>query len=371
MRYPKGISRRPDGAWRISLGPGGRTFNKSFPAATPQATVEAALMTARKKRDAAQPVNDGTLGADVQRYLLDHYTGKPGYDERDRHLALWLVELRAATPRDAITRDDVARVLNGWRAAGLGPDTCNKRRTALLALFNTLDGKAGSNPVRDVPKFHPPDPMPRGLAYDQIDRALKLLPVCRTRARLALMAYTGIPPAQMMQLTPDHWDHKNHVLTVPGRRKGRGTKPHVIPLGIQAQAAMVEFDSTNAWGRFTWAPIGRMWRDTWLAMLTGAPRAQVRAHPELYRHIMTPVVYDLRHSFGTEVYRATGDLKAVKDLLGHASLRMSERYTLAAVPAQQVDAVRKFDAKISLVLGAKVGSRSCQSPQNAKQKRSG
>jgi len=40
MRYPKGISRRPDGAWRISLGPGGRTFNKSFPAATAQATVE-------------------------------------------------------------------------------------------------------------------------------------------------------------------------------------------------------------------------------------------------------------------------------------------------------------------------------------------
>lgn len=370
IRYPKGISRSATG-WRISLGPGGKTYRRHFPPSTPQATVETALLNARKTLARDEPAHDGSLASEMQRYLLDHYTGKPGYDERDRHLSLWLVELGPQTQRDAITRDDVARVLNNWRASGLGADTCNKRRTALLALFNTLDGKGGSNPVRDVPKFRPPDPMPRGLAYDQIDKALRLLPACRTRARLSLMAYTGIRPAQMMRLTMDHWDHKNHVLTVPGTRKGHGTRPYVIPLCVQAREAMTEFDSTNAWGTFTWAPIGRMWREAWLSMLSGATRSQVRAHPELYAHITTPVVYDLRHSFGTEAYRATGDLKAVKDLLGHASMRMSERYTLAAVPAQRLEAVQKFGARIALVQGAKVPPASAKTRGSLQQRRTG
>jgi integrase len=42
--------------------------------------------------------------------------------------------------------------------------------------------------------------------------------------------------------------------------------------------------------------------------------------------------YDLRHSFGSAVYAATGDLRAAQQLLGHASQRMTDRYTLSAVP---------------------------------------
>ena len=42
--------------------------------------------------------------------------------------------------------------------------------------------------------------------------------------------------------------------------------------------------------------------------------------------------YDLRHSFGTAVYAASGDLRATQQLLGHASRSTTDRYTLAAVP---------------------------------------
>ena len=43
------------------------------------------------------------------------------------------------------------------------------------------------------------------------------------------------------------------------------------------------------------------------------------------------VPYDLRHSFGTEAYRLTGDIKAVGAALGQKTLRMTERYVQAAV----------------------------------------
>lgn len=322
-RLPRGLTKRPEG-WRISVTVKGRLIQRRFKPGTPQPTVEAELLKARQRWGAGlQETTAGTLAADVRRYLADHYAGRGGLEERTRHLNLWIAALGADTIRSTITRDDLARILNGWRAAGLAADTCNKRRTALLALYHALDGKGGSNPVREVPKFRPPDPLPRGLAYAQIERALRQMPRCKTQARLAVMAYTGMRPGQVMKLTPDLWDHRRQILTVPGTSKGRGTKPYTIPLSADATQALKDFDTLEAWGAFTWAPMARMWK-------AAATKAKLPAGT---------VPYDLRHSFGTQLYRATGNLKAVKDLLGHSSLRMTERYTLAAVPQHQRQAI--------------------------------
>lgn len=325
MRLPRGITKRPEG-WRIYVQVHGRIYRKRFKPSASQAVVEAALLKARQRFPAGrQHTADGTFSADVARYLTDYYTGRPGLEERTRHLTLWQMALGADTVRSEIARDDLARILNGWRAAGLAADTCNKRRTALLALYHALDGKGGSNPVREIPKFTPPAPLPRGLPYDKIERALKALPHCKTRARLAVIAYTGIRHGQLMQLKPAHWDTRRHVLTVPGTAKGRGTKPYVVPLSARATKALQEFDRLDAWGVFTWAPMARMWK-------LGAAAAKLPADS---------VPYDLRHSFGTEIFRKTGDLKAAKDLLGHSSFRMTERYTLAAVPTHKTRAIKR------------------------------
>ena len=53
--------------------------------------------------------------------------------------------------------------------------------------------------------------------------------------------------------------------------------------------------------------------------------------------------YDLRHSFGTAVYAATGDLRATQRLLGHASRTTTDRYTLAAVPDRLKSAVGQVE----------------------------
>jgi len=323
-RLPRGLTKRPEG-WRITVQHDGRLYQKRFRPSTLQQTVEAELLKARQRWHAGQhgpPA--GTFAADVTRYLTDYFAGRPGLEERTRHLQLWRDALGDDTPRSAITRDDIARALNGWRAQGLAAETCNKRRTALLALYHALDGKGGSNPVREVPKFRPPDPLPRGLAYDRIEKALKAMPRCKTQARLRVLAYTGIRAGQLMKLTPDHWDTRRHVLTVPGTTKGRGTKPYVIPLSRLATEALKAFDALEAWGSFTGAPMARMWE-------AAAGIAKLPADS---------VPYDLRHSFGTRIFLKTGNLKAAKDLLGHSSLRMTERYTLAAVPQQKIAAVK-------------------------------
>jgi len=327
VKYPKGISKGPSG-WRISLGPGGSVFRKRFKPETPYSDVESALSKARQKIPAGTEEPTEGFDADVTRYLTDHFTGRAGYAERKRHLGLWVDMLGKETVRSTLTRDDIARTLNQWRANGLAPDTCNKRRTALLALYHALDGKGASNPVREVKKFRPPDPLPRGLAYTLIEKAIKKLPKCKTQARLRVLAYTGMRPGQLMRLTEDDWDVKGRMLTIPGTGKGRGTKPYVIPLSKHGHDALKTFDRMDAWGVFTWAPMARMWKAA--AKSAGLPSW---ATPK-----------DLRHAFGTKLYQVTGDLKAVKELMGHASIKMTERYTLAAVSEQKQKAMKAFEA---------------------------
>lgn len=325
-RLPRGITKHGTG-WRIRLGPGGAYFRKRFPASTSLEDVEKALHEARSKHRAGKrSASSGTLAVDVAAYLRDYFTGRAGKAERERHLTLWTELLGADTLRATVTREDVSRVLHQWRAT-FSADTCNKRRAALLAFYNTLNGKGGQNPVRDVPKFRVSAPLPRGLDYRLIEKAFRKLRKTKSRARLKVMAYTGARPVQLRAIAPDDWDDKHHTLLLRATGKGAGTKPHVVLLSGRAQLAMREFEDTEAWGKFASAPIGRVWKAA--AIAAGLP-ADVR-------------VYDLRHSFGSEVYRTTGDLRITKELMGHSSFAMTERYTMAAVPERQRVAIAALD----------------------------
>lgn len=329
-RYPRGITKHAEG-WRISVRVHGRLYQRRFKPSTPQAVVEEAMnRLGRAWRAGRLTVTAGTFGADVRRYLDQYFGQRPGREERERHLNLWIGALGADIWRVSITREDVSRVLHGWRASGLSPDTCNKRRAALQAFYTTLDGKSGVNPVRDVPKFRPAALEPRGLSFPDIARVFAKMAKCRTRARLKVMAYTGARPIQVRRIKPEDWNAAEQTLLLRSTDKGQGTKPHRVPLTSHAQAALKEFAQTEAWGTFASAPMGRMWK-------AAAEAAGIQGN-------VRP--YDLRHSFGTELYRSTGDLRITKELMGHSTLAMTERYTLGAIPDRERAAIKVFNAAL-------------------------
>ena len=57
--------------------------------------------------------------------------------------------------------------------------------------------------------------------------------------------------------------------------------------------------------------------------------------------------YDLRHSYGTALYRAGGDTRLVKEVLGHSDTRMTERYTLGHVPEAMRAATARFEEHLA------------------------
>jgi integrase len=56
--------------------------------------------------------------------------------------------------------------------------------------------------------------------------------------------------------------------------------------------------------------------------------------------------YDLRHSFGTRVYQASGDLHATGRLMGHRDSKTTERYIGAAVDPRLAAAIGSLAKKV-------------------------
>lgn len=293
---------------------------KRFPAGTPLKTLQAWRDEARVALRKMHPPTglQGTLADDVVRYLAQ-VRSMPTYEQRSSHLALWKAALGAGTVRSTITAADIRTVLQTWRAEH-GPATCNKRRSALMHLYSVLDGKGASNPVRDVPKFTEPPPLPRGRDPHAIDKLLKAAAPGRIRACCRVMLWTGMRPFELQQAQRDDIDLEHGTAIV---RTAKGGRVRVIPLTPQAISAWKEFSREGCWGHVPQAaPMGR-----WLKQKTGI--ADLR-------------VYDLRHSYGTALARRETRLDVIGSLMGHSTLELTKRYTLAALSPDALAATARL-----------------------------
>lgn len=322
----------------------GVLHRKHFPKGTDPTVMRQWLLSVELRHRGQKRRKTGRFEDDARVYL-ETVKAMPTIDQRRQHIEEW-IGVFGSTPRHQITAADIRAQLHAWRStvrtvslrsAKNGPKrsrsvtlsaaACNKRRTALMHLFTVLDGRSMPNPVKDVPKFAEPTPQPRALTYDTIRKILAAVPEKKSRARLAVMAYTGLTPAQIMSLTAENVDLQRATVAVPGRKKGAGTKGRVYPLVPKAVEAFRLMASAKAWGRFTHTPLRKAFR-----------RACTTAG--LVAGRLTP--YDLRHSFGTEVYRRSGDIRATAALMGHSTLQMTQRYTLAAVDERALSALKDF-----------------------------
>ncbi len=109
------------------------------------------------------------------------------------------------------------------------------------------------------------------------------------------------------------------------RIRGKGGKERIVPVLPAARAAVARYVSACP---FDLAHDGPLFRGARGGPLNPRLIAKVMEHARLQLGLpATATPHALRHSFATHLLNAGGDLRAIQELLGHASLSTTEAYT--------------------------------------------
>jgi integrase/recombinase XerD len=225
--------------------------------------------------------------------------------------------------------------LEAWvasmRAGGLAASTIARRVSAVRAYFRHLvliDTRA-DNPAASIQLPRRPRTLPRALSPAEterlIDAATGATPrSLRDRALVELLYGAGLRVSEAVGLEKNGVALEERVVRV----LGKGGKERLVPLGRPAAEAVRRY---LALGRphldrryrpelFLNARGGALTRaGAFLILRKLADRAGLepgRVHPHL-----------LRHSFATHLLEGGADLRSVQEMLGHADLGTTERYT--------------------------------------------
>lgn len=181
-------------------------------------------------------------------------------------------------------------------------------------------------PARERP---PRPPLPASTQTGRLPTANE------SRARLEVLAWTGMDPSQLARMGPDHVSIAQQWYITPQRQKGarRRRTPRAVvkkPMGPEMVKAFQRVIDLQCWGPFDVRALLRLW-----------VRATKRLERRLQEEYGDPdfrlphiKLKDLRHSFGTKLYEETGDLELVRRYLDQApGSPMANRYTLGALPS--------------------------------------
>lgn len=315
------------------------------------------------------------FAADATVYL-EAVRAMPSYSNRVRDIAEWIAifgdtptleiqSVRIRTARDQWLTIGPKRVLEKpagkparWvlRSVPLAASTINLRLRALENLFTVMYPKT-ANPVREVDEVDDGKQAdPRGYSFAIALEVLSYMPDVTTpkkgataeagslsRVRFETMLWTSLPKIQLERLKPEHVDWIRSTVLPPRRQKGkrsRRARRHTMlprPLLPQAIDALKRFFALGANRRFSASSLSRALKSAIRA--ANVVRAQ-RRQPIIP---LTATCYDLtRHTFGTEAMRASKNLKAVQELMGHADINQTARYAMAAVAEGAAEAVRQL-----------------------------
>ena len=238
----------------------------------------------------------------------------------------------ALVPPQTVTASAVRAWASRMHEAGLSPVTVGRKLAAVRSFGSFLcrDGVLERNPARVVRNPKVAEKLPQFLTESEVARLLDFDDenprACLDRAVLELLYATGLRAAEITDLGVADVDLASRTL----RALGKGGKERVVPFGRPAAAALRRYlPQRDSWLTTSAArqhealfvtPLGRRLTPAGLRRLLAA---RLRASAVAKR--VTP--HALRHSFATHLLNSGADLRSIQELLGHASLATTQRYT--------------------------------------------
>lgn len=206
-----------------------------------------------------------------------------------------------------------------------------RKLSTIRSFFKYLnrEGILANNPGRLVSTPRREKRLPAVLTADDAQRLMEAPgrskqgdseTIFRDRAVLETLYSTGIRASELIGMNRDDIDQHDRLVRI----RGKGRKERVVPIGRKALDAVDAYLSSE-----------RNSKDP-AAVFTGPSGKRLTARTvqrilENYRKSLgltqKASPHTLRHSFATHLLESGADLRAIQELLGHASLSTTQRYT--------------------------------------------
>ncbi len=229
-----------------------------------------------------------------------------------------------------ISVSDMRAWLAHLRGDGLSPRATARKLSAVKTFYRWLARREGFEPTAVLaaraPRFQ--RKLPRPLSQDAARAMIDTVEIdaretwigARDAAVVTLLYGCGLRMSEALGLTADDLPLRDSLRIV-----GKGGKERVVPLLPVAREAVERYCALCP---FPPEPGAALFRGARGGALDGRT---IRAVTERARHQLglpaSATPHAMRHSFATHLLAAGGDLRAIQELLGHASLSTTQAYT--------------------------------------------
>ncbi len=239
-----------------------------------------------------------------------------------------LLELAADTPLAKLQIHHIRRFVSQLHARGLDGRSLARMLSAWRGFYRYLarDHGYAVNPCSGLRAPKARKSLPHALSPDEAGRMMEIAGdddlAVRDKAICELFYSSGLRLSELTNLAPADINFSDATIRVTGK----GAKTRVVPVGSHAIAAIKKWLDKRA-------SLVKEGADALFVSRNGArltPRAiQYRMKAWALKLGLAANVHPhvLRHSFASHVLQSSGDLRAVQEMLGHASISTTQVYT--------------------------------------------
>ena len=211
---------------------------------------------------------------------------------------------------------------------GLGARTIHRQLSAARSFYHYLirEGLCKINPLAGLSAPKPEKRLPEVLSVDQLQRLFRDVGkdplMLRDVAMMELLYSSGLRLSELVGLDIDDINFDDHIVRVTGK----GNKMRDIPIGRFAYQALRVWLKERRQLKIQ-DPLALFLSQQGKRLSTRS--VQLRMNKLARQQGLDGPVHPhmLRHSFASHLLESSGDLRAVQELLGHASISTTQIYT--------------------------------------------
>ena len=207
-----------------------------------------------------------------------------------------------------------------------------RKLAALKGFFRYLlaNHKVGKNPLLLIHSPKQEKPLPAFLSVDDVFQLLGAIKVktpldVRDRAVLEVFYSTGIRVSELVGLNWSDIDFQLEIIRV----FGKGSKERIVPIGEIALQTLRDYglEQRKQWQAACKGETPVFLNNRGRRITTRSVARIVEKHLKQAGLQVKMGPHGLRHSFATHLLNSGADLRSIQELLGHASLSTTQRYT--------------------------------------------